>query len=607
MAEAVNLDTDIVSFSPENIARMETIRAGLETNDTLQQNLNRQTRDIDAYDADHKPIEVDGLPTLIVERGGEGNCFFYSLWSALAGNDLLPYFISRLDPNDTDSKIVYSKHLRQLVARPTRRKLNEFKSTLADKYIDISDFDVIREEDVKQFLNTTLEHYNPPADIVEYIRQADEQAAGQAVVQTAQFNPTRNTFNTMLRNYLADYQVYIELYSSFYTNLHSLWPPNAMPVEELQIAFETILFLIGELPHAIQEFIIAAIQTKRHETLFTLDEFIEVVKNNIKTNGSYIAHLEIEAIKTLITRINEGTPVSIVLDILSHDTVLERLPERIGNTYYIYVYKLDVAHYQEVFLINDIDVIQIVRDEQVWISFEDWTTKRARFQRNRTRRHKQLENIPTQGLFLATLAYEDQKKINDTRKLNRPRNIGNPYYTISQLNKKEFERLDLTSESTEYDKALPFGSPLYSDLRRGLTQDSITKYRPDTNLIRVWTQCARDASKYNTDWMQPDVKPANAEPDWNINPSIRYYWWKEIRLTYEKEKNKVKQPVQLDKFGLHVPEPLTYRYMHPLEFINNERYFFGLGPVDGKTDQEVLEKAQKLVDPTYKWQADIIL
>jgi hypothetical protein len=626
MAAPENLDNDDLGFSQQNIDRMERFREDPDNEDTLRQILNRQNTQIAEYNASHIPIEVDGLPTFIVERGGNGNCFFYSLWSALTGNDLLPYFISRLDPNDNASKIIYLRQLRQLLGRPTRRELNEFKTTLTDKYIDTSEYDLAKIVEIKGFINNKVEHYIPPADIVGHIEQAkqaaeeaEKQLGEQAAEHAVNFNPTRNTFNTMLRNYMADYQPYIDSYSDFYRHLRDFWPPVDMPVENLQNAFETILFLIAEIPHTIEEFIRAAIQTKRRETLFTLDEFIVVVKNNIRTNGTYTTQFEIQAIRTFFMQINQGCPVSIEIDILSQDSILERLPERFENTYYIYLFKLDVAHYQEVFLINDIEKIKIVRDGQQWISFEDWNATRARFQRNRTRRNKQLRNIQTQGSFLAKLAFEDQKIINDrlnrSNQAARPRNIGNPLYTISKLNKKELERLNLTSESTEYDKGLPLGSPLYSDLKIGISKNIINKFKLADTFIQFWTQCAIEANKYDADWKQPDVKPENAEPDWNINPSIRYYWWKEIRLTYEKIKHiirpsrdfiKLDRPISLTNDPPSLTEILSYRYKHPVEFVNNQRYFFGLGPLYARSDQELLEKARKLIDPTFKWRDDNI-
>ena len=637
MAAPENLDNNDLGFTQQNIDRMERFREVPDNEDTLRQILIRQNTQIAEYNASHIPIEVDGLPTFIVERGGNGNCFFYSLWSALTGNDLLPYFISRLDPNDNASKIIYLRELRQLLGRPTRRELNDFKTTLTDKYIDTSEYDLAKIVEIKGFINNKVEHYIPPADIVGHIeqakqaaeqaaeqaRQAAEQArqARQAAEQVVNFNPTRNTFNTMLRNYMADYQPYIDSYSDFYHNLRDFWPPVDMPEANLRNAFETILFLIAEIPHTIQEFITAAIQTKRRETLFTLDEFIGAVKDNIRTNGTYVTQLEIQAIRTFCMQINQGRPVSIEIDILSQDSILDRLPERFENTYYIYLFKLDVAHYQEVFLINDIEKIKIVRDGQQWISFEHWNTTRARFQRNRTRRNKQLRNIPTQGPFLAKLEFEDQKikndRLNRSNQLARPKNIGNPLYTISKLNKKEFERLNLTSESTEYDKDLPLGSPLYSDLKIGISKKIINKFILADTFIQFWTQCAIEANKYNADWKQPDVKPANAEPDWNINPSIRYYWWKEIRLTYEKIKHIIlplREFIILDRpgRGLLKDDPpiltqiLSYRYIRPVEFVNNQRYFFGLVPLYAMTDQELVDKARKLIDPTYKWQDDNI-
>jgi len=626
MAAPDPLANDNLGFSQQNIDRMEHIREDPDNEDTLQQVLHRQNAEIAEYNASHKPIEVDGLPTFIVERGGNGNCFFYSLWSALAGNDLLPYFISRLYPNHNASKIIYSRELRQLLGRPTRRELNEFKTTLIDKYIDTSEYDFARILEIKGFINNKVEHYIPSTDIVGQVKQAAERAAEEAekkkkleeqvAEHVVHFNPTRNTFNTMLRNYMAEYQPYIDSYSAFYRHLREYWPPVDMPVENLQGAFETILYLIAEIPHTIQEFITAAIQTKRRETLFTLDEFIVVVENNIRTNGTYATQFEIQAIQTFFMQMNRGRPVSIEIDILSQDSILDRLPERIENTYYIYLFKLNVAHYQEVFLINDIEKIKIVRDGQQWISFEDWNAKRARFQRNRTRRNKQLRNIQTQGLLLAKLAYEDQKIINDRlNKTARPRNIGNPLYTISKLNKKELERLNLTSEFTEYDKGLPLGSPLYSDLKIGISKNIINKFKVADTLIQFWTQCAIEANKYDADWKQPDVKPENAEPDWNINPSIRYYWWKEIRLTYEKIKHIIHPSryfIKLDRNCCYMEDPpilreiLLYRYKHPVEFVNNQRYFFGLGPLYARSDQELLEKARKLIDPTFKWRDDNI-
>jgi len=182
MAAPENLGNDNLGFSQQNIDRMEHFREDPDNEGTLQQILNRQNTEIAEYNASHIPIEVDGLPTFIVERGGNGNCFFYSLWSALAGNDLLPYFISRLDPNDNASKIIYSRELRQLLGRPTRRELNEFKTTLTDKYIDTSEYDLARIVEIKGFINNKVEHYIPPTDIVGHIEQA-KQAAEEAEKQ----------------------------------------------------------------------------------------------------------------------------------------------------------------------------------------------------------------------------------------------------------------------------------------------------------------------------------------------------------------------------------------------------------------------------------------